>query len=149
MHYALRAFYLVFGGLLTTSASIALGTLYDLSLVSSKIFWARIEMFPTFQIIAISTMLAMLYPPAFYGMRALDNIGSKQQTWGENAELSVFLEMSLLILPLMMIFPSNEAALGRVFMSRDAYVSPFILLWWCHGAINAYHVRLMKRREQE
>ena len=63
----------------------------------------------------------------------------------DNAAITIFLFTSLLILPLMLIFSTPERDIHRVLMTNSGYMAPFFGVWFAHGAINAWHVHLLRR----
>ena len=70
---------------------------------------------------------------------------SNRGSWRDNAAIEIFLFTSLYTIPLLLIFPPPERDIYRVLMTNSEYIAPFFVVWFAHGAINAWHVHLLIR----
>jgi hypothetical protein len=108
-------------------------------------FGERMKAVSALQVVAVSTLLSMLLPTSYYGMNALSDRKHSRGGWGDMPAQEVFFVTSLLILPVLVVFPADDKLLRAAQISRQASLLPFFFLWWVHGGINACHVHMLAR----
>ena len=126
-------------GLFLSTILVTILTLWIGSFIGRFEFQEGLSVFPIWRVALLSTVFSWMFPGAYWAAGG----GS----WKDNAGFSIFMFTSLLIIPLLLIFPPPEHDIYRVAMTRSEYITPFFVVWFVHGAINAWHVRLLSRRQ--
>lgn len=142
----MRILYLFLAAVLIPVAICALHAVGYARVLWARAFQEQIGLFPVFGVAVVATMLSGMFPDFVRGMNlSFGNTGR----WSDDDQptVNIFLFSSFLLLPLMAVFFPGHDSFSSVYVSRGAFVSPFILLWWIHGAINARHVATQRRSE--
>jgi hypothetical protein len=135
MNPIVRALLLWVGGIASITAPLAVySALQPFS--SPEVF----EVLDVFRIATVATMLWFMFPAAYFG--------SNNGEWGQEPEFEVFMLTFLVTLSLFVVFPVNKRAVFEALMDKDIPYIGFFLLWWVHGGINAFRVRILRRRAQ-
>ena len=117
-------------------------------ILSSKAFDAQLKIFPVMPVTYFCTVASAMFPFAVRGLNTLDG-GSARWEEGFDTPAWVFAGTGFLILPLMAVFGPDDSIFQNVLVSRQSFSWTFLVLWWAHGAINAYHVVYERRLEKE
>jgi len=100
----------------------------------------------------IAAMFSAMLPNALFGLEVIarlegGNTASESVGRRANEAFETFFATSLVILPLLFVFPVDERALWKAeHMSRSQYLWVFFTLWFVHGALNAWAVVRRRRR---
>lgn len=142
----MRILYLFLAAVLTPVAVCALHAVGYAKVLWARAFQEQIGLFPVFGVAVVATMLSGMFPDFVRGVNL--SFGHTGR-WSDDDQptVHIFLFSSFLLLPLIAVFFPRDDSFSSFYVSRGAFVWPYFLLWWIHGAINARHVATQLRRE--